>query len=97
MAETLMAVEITRKDMSAGDLRAVTARTKDAKTARRMLAIALVLEGSDRKTAAENCGMDRQTLRDWVHRYNAEGIAGEKRSKVDGVDAAAIQSRPQPN
>jgi hypothetical protein len=33
------------------------------KAARRMLAIALVLEGSDRKTAAETCGMGRQTLR----------------------------------
>ena len=41
-----------------------------------MLAIALVLEGADRRTAAETCGMDRQTLRDWVHRYNAEGLAG---------------------
>ena len=71
-----MAVEITRKDMSAGDLRAAAARTKDAKAARRMLAIALVLEGSDRKAAAEACGMDRQTLRDWVHRYNAVGISG---------------------
>ncbi|MCZ0964002.1 helix-turn-helix domain-containing protein [Paracoccus benzoatiresistens] len=30
---------------------------------------------NDRK-AAEACGMDRQTLRDWVHCYNAEGIAG---------------------
>ncbi|MGI3213305.1 IS630 family transposase [Roseovarius tibetensis] len=30
----------------------------------------------DRKTAAETCGMDRQTLRDWVHRYNAYGLAG---------------------
>lgn len=71
-----MAVEITRKDMSAGDLRAASAQTKDAKAARRMLAIALVLEGSDRKAAAETSGMDRQTLRDWVHRYNEEGIAG---------------------
>ncbi len=43
---------------------------------RRMLAIALVLEGATRATAAETCGMDRQTLRDWVHRYNAEGLAG---------------------
>lgn len=41
-----------------------------------MLAIALVLDGTDRRTAAEACGMDRQTLRDWVHRYNGEGIAG---------------------
>lgn len=71
-----MAVEITRKDMSAGELRAAAARTKNAKAARRMLAIALVLEGADRTTAAETCGMDRQTLRDWVHRYNAEGIEG---------------------
>ena len=61
-AEGLMAVEITRKDVSAGDLRAAAARMKDGKAARRMLAIALVLEGSDRKTAAETCGMDRQTL-----------------------------------
>ena len=71
-----MAVEITRKDMSAGELRAAAARTKNAKAARRMLAIALVLEGADRTIAAETCGMDRQTLRDWVHRYNAEGIEG---------------------
>ena len=49
---------------------------RDAQAARRMLALALVLEGVDRKTAAETCGMDRQTLRDWVHRYNAEGLAG---------------------
>ena len=52
-----MAVRITRKDKSAGELR--------QEAARRMLAIALVLDGVDRKTAAENCGMDRQTLRDW--------------------------------
>ena len=27
---------------------------------------------SDGTTAARSCGMDRQTLRDWVHRYNTE-------------------------
>jgi transposase len=47
-----------------------------------MLAIALVLEGVDRTTAAETCGMDRQTLRDWVHRYNAEGLDGLENRKV---------------
>lgn len=71
-----MAVEIIRKDMLAGDLRAASVQTGDAKAARRMLAIALVLEGSDRKAAAQTCGMDRQTLRDRVHRYNDEGLAG---------------------
>lgn len=43
---------------------------------RRLLAIALVLEGHPREAAAQLNGMDRQTLRDWVHRYNAEGIDG---------------------
>jgi len=42
----------------------------------RLLAIALVLEGASRKQAAEACGMQRQTLRDWVHRYNEAGICG---------------------
>ncbi len=41
-----------------------------------MLALALVLEGRSRTEAASTCGMDRQTLRDWVHRYNAEGLEG---------------------
>jgi transposase len=41
-----------------------------------MLALALVLEGGSREEAARAAGMDRQTLRDWVHRYNAEGLAG---------------------
>ena len=71
-----MAVAITRTDLSARGLRHAASTAKDAKAARRMLALALVLEGADRKTAAETCGMDRQTLRDWVHRYNAEGLEG---------------------
>ncbi len=69
-------ISITRVDLTASDLRAAAGRTRDARAARRMLAIALVLEGADRATAAATCGMDRQTLRDWVHRYNAEGLAG---------------------
>jgi transposase len=80
----MAAIEITRKDLTARELRAASAKARDAKAARRMLAIALVLEGKDRKTAAETCGMDRQTLRDWVHRYNAEGLAGLKNRKAPG-------------
>jgi transposase len=71
-----MAVAITRRGLSAGDSRREAARTQDAKAARRMLAVALVLEGRSREDAAESCGMDRQTLRDWAHRYDAEGLAG---------------------
>jgi len=71
-----MTVAITRWDLSAADLRLAAARTGDAKAARRMLAIALLLEGWSREAAAEACAMDRQTLRDWVHRYNAAGLDG---------------------
>lgn len=71
-----MTVAITRLDVSAADLREAAARTQDAKAARRMLAIALLLEGWSREAAAEACAMDRQTLRDWVHRYNEFGLDG---------------------
>lgn len=72
----MVAIAITRRELTASDLRAAATKSRDARAARRMLAIALVVEGVDRRTAAETCGMDRQTLRDWVHRYNAEGLAG---------------------
>ena len=71
-----VAIRITRTELTAAELRAAAARSRDAPAARRMLAVALVLEGADRTTAAATCGMDRQTLRDWVHRYNGEGLAG---------------------
>jgi hypothetical protein len=79
----MSAVEVKRLELTAGDLRARVAASRDAKAARRMLAIALVLEGRPRTEAAETCGMDRQTLRDWVHRYNAEGLTGlsDRRSR----------------
>lgn len=78
------AVAIIRLDMAASDLRAAASRERDGCAARRMLALALVLDGSDRKTAAETCGMDRQTLRDWVHRYNIEGVRGLHDRKTPG-------------
>jgi transposase len=69
-------VEITRTELTATDLRRAAARSRAGHAARRMLALALVLEGTSRKEAAESCGMDRQTLRDWVIRYNTEGLLG---------------------
>ena len=71
-----MTIAITRHEPGAGDLRREAARCRDARAARRMLALALVLEGASRAEAARAAGMDRQTLRDWVHRYNDEGLAG---------------------
>ena len=71
-----MAVAITRTEHDASGLRQAASRTKNAHTARRMLALALVLEGRSRAEAAHTCGMDRQTLRDWVHRFNDQGLPG---------------------
>ena len=56
-------VLITRIELPSAQLRAAAGKTKDARGARRMLAIALVLEGAPRRTAAATCGKDRQTLR----------------------------------
>jgi hypothetical protein len=69
-------IEITRQNLSIAQLRAAAARTADAKQTRRILAIAMVLDGLSRLLAAQAGGMDRQTLRDWVHRCNADGLAG---------------------
>src|ERR1700747_1429167 len=79
------AIAITRLDLTAADLRAAATQTKNASAARRMLCLAMVLEGADRTTAAETCGIDRQTLRDWVHRYNAEGLRGLYDRKPPGA------------
>ena len=78
------AIGITRLDLSVSQLRRLAKKEKNPLIVRRMLAIALVLEGSDRRSAAEACGMDRQTLRDWVHHYNAEGVAGLGERRTSG-------------
>jgi Homeodomain-like domain len=54
----------------AGQVRRIAQRAKDAAQARRLLAIAAVLDGASREEAAKIGGMDRQTLRDWVIRFN---------------------------
>ena len=71
-----MTIAITRRELSAVDLRREAVRCRDAAASRRMLALAVVLEGCSRADAARHAGMDRPTLRDWVHRYNAAGLPG---------------------
>lgn len=71
-----MPIAVRRTERSAAELRREAAKSRDANQARRLLALALVMEDKPRGEAAKACGMDRQTLRDWVHRYNAEGIDG---------------------
>ena len=68
------AIKITWMALDAAGLRRAAGRSRDTAAARRMLALAL--DGALRADAAQAAGMDRQTLRDWVHRYNQAGLAG---------------------
>src|SRR4029453_9637498 len=61
---------------SAAELRRFAGATKNANQSRRLLSLAAVLDGVNRTEAARIGGMDRQTLRDWVHRFNAHGPDG---------------------
>src|SRR3954451_22389614 len=105
-----MTVAIARKEPGAVGLRREAARCRDARAARRMLALALalVLEGASREEAARAAGMDRQTLRDWVRRYDAEGLAGLRDRPRSGREprltpgqeaelAAAVERGPDPD
>jgi transposase len=79
------AVVITRTDHTPAELRVLAAKSDDADQARRLLAIAMVPEGTSRLDAARQAGMDRQTLRDWVHRYNEGGVDGLVSRKPPGA------------
>ena len=56
----MVAIAIARTELMAAELRAAGARSRDAHASRRMLAIALVLEDADRRTAAEKTDPDAQ-------------------------------------
>jgi transposase len=72
----MASVAIARRELDAVQLRAEAGRSSDPRQTRRILAVAMVVGGHSRLLAAQAGGMDRQTLRDWVHRYNADGLDG---------------------
>ena len=65
-----------RDDYDAAGLRRLAKQSRNNRQTRRLLALAAVYDGMSRTAAAQVGGMDRQTLRDWVHRFNAEGPDG---------------------
>ena len=78
-------------------LRKLAKAENDARVSRRILAIANALDGMSREEAAQSAGMDRRTLRDWVIRYNADGIDGladrprdGRPSKLDAEEKAEL-------
>jgi len=96
-----------RDDFEAAAVRRLAAKSCDANQSRRLLAIAAVYDGMSRAEAAKIGGMDRQTLRDWVHRFNAAGADGlldrwssgpePKLSPAQRVElASVIETGPDP-
>ena len=65
-----------REDYDAAELRRLAKQSRNNRQTRRLLSLAAVYDGMSRTDAAQIGGMDRQTLRDWVHRFNAEGPDG---------------------
>jgi len=64
------------RHMEPEELRRLGREQASGRMASRMFAIANVLDGLSREDAATHAGMERQSLRDWVHRFNAEGVEG---------------------
>ena len=73
-----------RGDFDAFSLRQLSRRCSDNRQIRRLLALAAVYDGMNRTEAARIGGMDRQTLRDWVHRFNEDGPDGLTNRKGAG-------------
>ena len=67
-----------RDDYDSIELRSLARRSRDPGQVRRLLALAAAYDGMSRTDAAKVGGMDRQTLRDWAHRFNEEGPEGLK-------------------
>jgi transposase len=75
-----------RTDYSTAELRRLARVSKDVRQSSRLLSLAAVLEGMSRDDAARVGGMDRQTLRDWVHRFNEAGPEGLKDAWYGGPE-----------
>ena len=82
-----------RTDRGAAELRRLARRERDGRVSARLLALANALDGLPREEAAELAGMTGQTLGDWVHRYNEEGVAGLRDRPRSGRPCALDEGR----
>jgi transposase len=87
-----------RGDIPAAELRRLARLEGDGRVACRLLALANALDGMSRERAAKQAGLDRQTLRDWVVRFNAEGVGGlrDRQRLLHRLDQAPQRARPHP-
>jgi transposase len=84
-----------RGDYSCADLRRLAKAARTTSASRRMLSLAMILEGSKRGEAAKAGGMDGQTLCDWVHRFNAEGPEGLYNKERPGPSCRLSEAQQQ--
>ena len=91
----MSAAILLRSDFTASDLRQLSRSCNDAKQVRRLLALAAIYDGHSRGQAAKIGGMTRQTLRDWVHRFNAEGFEGLVNHKACGFKPKLSEAQRQ--
>jgi transposase len=87
------AVTITRTEHTPAELRVFAAKCRDTAQSRRLLAIAMVLDGCSRLEAAWQTRIARQTLCDWVHCYNETAIAGLQSRSAPGPTAKLIEAQ----
>ena len=73
-----------RSDYTSSDLRWFARRSDDADQVRRLLALALILDGGSRSEAAKVAGVTLQIVRDWVLRFNDGGPDGLVTRKAPG-------------
>jgi hypothetical protein len=79
-----------RTDFSAVDLWRLAAASTDANQSRRLLSLAVVRDGMNRTESAKIGGIDRQTLRDWVHR--CESARSAKSPSTQTKSRMAVKS-----
>jgi transposase len=84
---------VLRTDMEAGQLRRLARRERDGRVATRLIALANVLDGMSREAAARAAGMDRQTLRDWVTRFDGGGVDGLRDQPRSGRPARMTEGQ----
>jgi transposase len=98
---------LLRTDFDASQLRTHAKQAKDAAQARRLLALAAVYDGATRTEAAKLGSVTLQIVRDWVLRFNVDGLPGLVDRKAPGQPsrlrnvhraalAAAIERGPDP-
>lgn len=90
-----MAAVRLREDYGANDLRRLACKAHNGAQARRLMALAAIADGKSRAEAAAVGLMDRQTLRDWVHRFNTHGPEGLIARKSPGRSSKLTLAQKQ--